>query len=104
MHLAAPRCVCQVAARLRAGVAGRLESFSAWHGLDELVTKEIDRAKRGGGSKAIDRHVNKNGKMLVRDRLDQLLDPGTSMLELSPLAGYQMYGKEGIAAAGIIVR
>ena len=84
--------------------AGSLQSFSAWCDMERLVEKEIERAKRGGGEIAIDRHVNKNGKMLVRDRLNLLLDPGASLLELSPLAGYQMYGKEGIAAAGLIVR
>jgi 3-methylcrotonyl-CoA carboxylase beta subunit len=30
------------------------------------------------------------GKMMVRDRIDALLDPGTAFLELSPLAGHEM--------------
>jgi hypothetical protein len=35
------------------------------------------------------------GKMMVRDRIDALLDPGTAFLELSPLAGHDMYRKKG---------
>ena len=102
MRLFALRAV--VRSNVSAGVAAHLRSFSAWNDMHELVEKEIERAKEGGGAKAIERHVKKNGKILVRDRLKLLLDPGTSLLELSPLAGYQMYSKEGIAAAGIIVR
>ena len=33
------------------------------------------------------------GKLLVRERVDRLLDPGSPFLELSPLAAYGMYGK-----------
>jgi acetyl-CoA carboxylase carboxyltransferase component len=39
----------------------------------------------GGEAKAVALHL-KRGKMLVRDRVTALLDPGTSFLELSPLA------------------
>ena len=87
-----------------ARVAGHVQMFSDWGDMNKVIEDEIQRAKKGGGAMAIDRHVNKNGKMLVRDRLDLLIDAGTSLLELSPLAGYQMYGKDGIAAAGMIVR
>ena len=41
------------------------------------------------------------GKLLVRDRVDRLLDPGSPFLELSPLAAYGMYGGD-IASAGIV--
>ena len=87
-----------------ARVTTHLQMFSTWGEMTKVVDDEIQRAKQGGGAMAIDRHINKNGKMLVRDRLNLLLDPGTSLLELSPLAGYKMYGKDGIAAAGMIVR
>jgi 3-methylcrotonyl-CoA carboxylase beta subunit len=41
-------------------------------------------------------------KLLPRDRIAALIDPGTTFLELSQLAGYKMYGDEDIRAGGII--
>ena len=38
----------------------------------------------------------------MRDRIDLLLDPGTSFLELSQLAGYKLYGKDEVPAGGIV--
>jgi 3-methylcrotonyl-CoA carboxylase beta subunit len=56
---------------------------------------------RGGPQKARDRHVQR-GKMLVRDRVTALIDPGTPFLELSQLAGYDMYGADEVPAGGIV--
>ena len=39
---------------------------------------------------------------LVVSRVTALIDPGTSFLELSPLAGYGLYGNEDVPAGGII--
>lgn len=50
---------------------------------------------------AIKRHQSK-GKLLVRDRISKLVDPGSAFLELSQLAGYEMYGKEIVNSGGII--
>ncbi|MCZ4498826.1 MAG: Propionyl-CoA carboxylase [Marmoricola sp.] len=44
-------------------------------------------AVEGGGEKAIARH-RKRGKLLPRERIELLLDPGSAFLELSPLAGW----------------
>lgn len=65
--------------------------------LKEVVSGII----RGGGDKAIQRHKSK-GKLLVRERINLLLDPGTSFLEFSQLAGYQLYGKEDVPAGGVV--
>ena len=77
------------------------ESSTATH--RELVAElreRLDRASQGGGQKARDRHVNR-GKLLPRDRIINLLDPGSPFLEVAPLAAEDMY--EGKApAAGII--
>lgn len=54
----------------------------------------------GGGEAAVARHVSR-GKMLARDRIDLLLDPGTAFLELSPLAANGMYGGD-VHSASII--
>ena len=47
-----------------------------------------------GRSRARRKHLDR-GKLLVRDRVDRLLDPGSPFLELSPLAAFGMYGKDG---------
>jgi 3-methylcrotonyl-CoA carboxylase beta subunit len=58
------------------------------------------RAAAGGGEAARAKHVAR-GKLLPRDRVEMLLDPGTPFLELSPLAAFGMYGDES-PGAGII--
>ncbi|EPS37916.1 hypothetical protein H072_8475 [Dactylellina haptotyla CBS 200.50] len=55
----------------------------------------------GGPEKNRMKHVER-GKMLVRDRISALLDPGSSFLELSQLAGYQLYDGEEVPAGGIV--
>src|SRR6187401_44622 len=47
--------------------------------------------RRGGSESARQKHLDR-GKLLVRDRVDRLLDPGSPFLELSPLAAFDMYG------------
>src|SRR5437763_17200581 len=54
----------------------------------------------GGGERARARHLER-GKLLPRDRVDALVDPGSPFLELSPLAATGMYDGEA-PAAGII--
>ena len=51
----------------------------------------MTRALAGGGSKGIERHVKRNKKMLVRDRIKLLLDSNSEVLELSPLAGLGLH-------------
>ena len=55
---------------------------------------------QGGPQKARNKH-SERGKMLPRDRITTLIDPGTPFMELSPLAGHELYG-EDVAAGGII--
>jgi 3-methylcrotonyl-CoA carboxylase beta subunit len=54
----------------------------------------------GGGEASRTRHVAR-GKLLPRDRIEALFDPGTPFLELSQLAAHGMYGNE-VPSAGII--
>ena len=54
----------------------------------------------GGGQKARARHASR-GKLLPRERVDRLLDPGSPFLELSPMAAYGLYDGDA-PAAGII--
>ena len=44
-------------------------------------------AVAGGGEKYVDRH-HARGKLTARERIELLLDPGSALLELSPLAGW----------------
>jgi 3-methylcrotonyl-CoA carboxylase beta subunit len=67
--------------------------------VDELHARQA-RVARGGGEAARAKHVGR-GKLLPRDRVEMLLDPGAPFLELSPLAAYGMYGDES-PGAGII--
>jgi 3-methylcrotonyl-CoA carboxylase beta subunit len=59
------------------------------------------RQDGAGGSEAARRKHLDRGKMLVRDRVDRLLDPGSPFLELSPLAATGMY-RDAVPAAGIV--
>ncbi|WP_194860907.1 carboxyl transferase domain-containing protein [Dietzia sp. SYD-A1] len=60
----------------------------------------LDRASMGGGEKARARHLER-GKLLARQRVDVLLDPGSPFLELSPLAAEEMYGGKA-PGAGVV--
>ncbi len=65
--------------------------------LPDLVAELRERTeivRRGGSDSARQKHLDR-GKLLVRDRVDRLLDPGSPFLELSPLAAFGMYGKDG---------
>jgi 3-methylcrotonyl-CoA carboxylase beta subunit len=64
------------------------------------LRQKLEQAAAGGGEASRARHTSR-GKMLVRARVDLLIDPGTAFLELSPLAAYGLYGGE-IHSAGII--
>ncbi|WP_353234065.1 carboxyl transferase domain-containing protein [Diaphorobacter ruginosibacter] len=60
----------------------------------------IERVAQGGGEAARAKHVAR-GKLLPRERVQRLLDPGTPFLELSPLAALNMY-KNDAPGAGVI--
>lgn len=64
------------------------------------LKKCLTKIQEGGGEKARERHQH-HGKLLPRDRIELLVDPGSSFLELSPLAGYELY-EDAIPAGGII--
>src|SRR3989440_3552576 len=65
----------------------------------ELRAK-LDAAMQGGSEEARARHAAR-GKLLARERVNLLLDPGTPLLELSPLAAHGMYGGD-VHSASII--
>ncbi|KAK0628629.1 methylcrotonoyl-CoA carboxylase beta chain mitochondrial precursor [Bombardia bombarda] len=59
------------------------------------------KAQQGGSAKAREKHLARK-KMLPRDRITALIDPGTTFLELSPLAGHELYPEADVPAGGII--
>ncbi|OSZ63848.1 carboxyl transferase domain-containing protein [Hydrogenophaga sp. IBVHS2] len=67
--------------------------------VDDL-RRQIEAAALGGGEVARARHTGR-GKLLPRDRVQLLLDPGTPFLELSPLAAHGMYNGDA-PCAGVI--
>ncbi|GAA2433189.1 carboxyl transferase domain-containing protein [Streptomyces macrosporus] len=64
------------------------------------LREKLAAARLGGGERARARHVAR-GKLLPRDRVDALLDPGSPFLELAPLAADGMYDGQA-PAAGVI--
>ena len=68
--------------------------------LVERLRTKLATAALGGPAKARERHVSR-GKLLPRDRVDALLDPGSPLLEVAPLAADGMYDDE-CPGAGII--
>ena len=74
---------------------------AAYHrGLVDELDRRLARAAEGGGEKARNRHTER-GKLLPRERITALLDPGSPFLEIAPLAAEDMY--EGAApAAGMV--
>jgi 3-methylcrotonyl-CoA carboxylase beta subunit len=67
--------------------------------VDDLRTV-VDTIRQGGGEKAQARHKAR-GKLLPRERLNAVLDPGSPFLELSQLAAYKVY-EDDVPGAGII--
>ena len=89
---------------LRSAIDRRSDEFAAndaaMRALVGDLLAQVERVRLGGGEAARDRHAGR-GKMLPRERVRSLLDPGSPFLELSQLAAHGMYDAE-IAAAGII--
>ena len=61
------------------------------------LREKLSAAAEGGGARARQRHTER-GKLLPRERVDTLLDPGSPFLELSPLAADGLYGGDAPAA------
>jgi len=69
--------------------------------LAERLHGDVAKAALGGSESSRDRHVSR-GKLLPRDRVERLLDPGSPFLEIGQLAACDMYEGE-VPGAGVIV-
>jgi len=78
-----------------------IENEEHMQGLVSDLHVQVERIKQGGGERYQQRHIAR-GKLLPRDRIDALIDPGSPFLEFSQLAAHNMYGKDDVPAAGII--
>ncbi|MCL7997258.1 methylcrotonoyl-CoA carboxylase [Brucella sp. 21LCYQ03] len=89
---------------LKSEISTRSEAFTANRKamLDaiDVVAQASRQAQDGGGEKARERHVSR-GKLLPRERVAQLLDPGSPFLEVGLTAAHGMY--DGAAPSGGII-
>ncbi|SPJ70859.1 probable methylcrotonyl-CoA carboxylase beta chain, mitochondrial precursor [Fusarium torulosum] len=72
--------------------------------MSEVMSRMQELARKiqkGGSEKARQKHIARK-KMLPRDRVTALIDPGTTFLELSPMAGHELYPEAEVPAGGII--
>jgi 3-methylcrotonyl-CoA carboxylase beta subunit len=78
---------------------------AAMHALVQDLNVQIARSALGGGEVARAKHTGR-GKLLPRERIQMLLDPGTPFLELSPLAAMGLYrdrdGTDSAPCAGVV--
>jgi acetyl-CoA carboxylase carboxyltransferase component len=76
------------------------QNFAANRALNDELTAKLERIRQGGGERAHERH-HEQGKLFVRDRIATLIDEGAPFLELSALAGHELYDDE-VPAGGIV--
>ncbi len=91
-------------AQLESQIDPRSEMFAensqGYESLLETWSDRMEEATAGGRQSLVDRH-HARGKILVRDRIDHLIDPSTAFLEFSPLAAWGQYKNE-LPSAGIV--
>lgn len=73
---------------------------AAYQALTDELRARLAQVTQGGTPAHVTRHLAR-GKLVVRDRIDRLCDPGTAFLELSSLAAWGQYGNE-VPGAGIV--
>src|SRR5262249_17023509 len=90
----------RIESKVRPSDAAFAENAAHNRALPAQLNERLTRVRLGGSESARKRHVDR-GKLLVRDRVEGVLDPDTPFLELSPLAAYDMYGNDA-PGAGIV--
>ena len=74
----------------------------SWNDLLEALRRDRALIALGGGAKAIERQHQKN-RLTARERIAQLVDPGTSFFEIGRFAAWEMYGEWGPAPAASVI-
>jgi 3-methylcrotonyl-CoA carboxylase beta subunit len=90
----------QIRTRIDPGAPGFAANAAHMRNLVDDLRAKVHAVAQGGGSQARERHVAR-GKLLPRDRVKALLDPGSPFLEFSQLAAFGMYNDDA-PCAGII--
>jgi 3-methylcrotonyl-CoA carboxylase beta subunit len=89
---------------LDSSIDNQSEDFKAnrkFHlGLTEILRTRVNEVKQGGGEVAVEKH-RKRKKFLARERIEKIIDEGSPFLELSSLAGYDVY-EEHVPSAGVV--
>src|SRR5690606_26502325 len=65
------------------------------------LQERLERVKAAGGEASVSKH-RARAKLLPRERIDAILDPGSPFLELSALAADEVYGKIDVPSAGMV--
>jgi 3-methylcrotonyl-CoA carboxylase beta subunit len=90
--------------QIKSQISAGSESFQSNEAAMKAVVQDLQsttqKISEGGGEKYRAKHVAR-GKLLPRERIDTLIDAGTSFLELSQLAGHDVYGSD-VPAGGVI--
>lgn len=81
--------------------AGFVENKERMESQVQELRDNVGKVRQGGGAKAVAKHRDRN-KLLARERIDALCDPGTAFLELSQLAGWDMYDGDSPAGGSIV--
>ncbi|HHI79996.1 MAG TPA: methylcrotonoyl-CoA carboxylase [Planctomycetes bacterium] len=93
-----------MSARLQSQVRSNSPEFqenAAFHrGLAEELKQKAAQVRRGGSERAVKLHHSR-GKLLARERIDRIIDPGSPFLELSPLAAWGLYDNKA-PSAGVV--
>ncbi len=63
------------------------------------MRRRLEKIYEGGGKKAIEKQREKN-KLTPRERIDYLIDKGSSFIEIGAFAGYELYAEQGGCPAG----
>ena len=90
----------EIKSQLNARSAEFKANADAMRGLVQDLRERVDKTALGGGESARAKHTAR-GKLLPRERIEQLLDPATPFLEVGQLAAMGMYDDEA-PSAGVI--
>ena len=79
-----------------------VDECQSWEEVLDLIRTSEQEIRLGGGETAVERQ-HKKGRLTARERIERLIDPGSTFFELALFAAFEMYEEwGGAAAAGVI--
>ena len=90
----------QLSTQIRSDSPQFARNSAAMTALVQDLRQRIELIRLGGSARAREKHQTR-GKLLARERIDLLLDAGSPFLELSQLAGFELYD-DAVSAGGVI--